>query len=96
MDNLEWLQNWYQQNCDGGWEHSYGVEIGTLDNPGWYVNIDLKDTQYADLQRPKLSQDRGENDWFNCSIVDGVFKGVGDSLKLNKIIQTLKEWIQED
>ena len=31
---LEWLMNWYESNCDGDWEHSYGVKIESLDNPG--------------------------------------------------------------
>ena len=45
MDILCWLQNWYHSNCDGGWEHLYGVKIDTLDNPGWSVAIDLEDTE---------------------------------------------------
>ncbi|MFE2849501.1 Imm53 family immunity protein, partial [Streptomyces scopuliridis] len=32
---LDWLQNWYTQQCDGDWEHEWGVKIATLDNPGW-------------------------------------------------------------
>lgn len=47
-DNLlEWLQDWYLQQCDGEWEHFYGVKIETLDNPGWYIEIDLNDTTLA-------------------------------------------------
>jgi len=34
----------YRGQCDGDWEHSYGVKIETLDNPGWLVTIDLTDT----------------------------------------------------
>ena len=48
MDILIWLQNWYKQQCDGCWEHLYGIEIGNLDNPGWTVKIDLSDTSYED------------------------------------------------
>jgi hypothetical protein len=33
-DLLRWLQDWHAGQCDGDWEHSYGVDIGTLDNPG--------------------------------------------------------------
>ncbi|KAA2301834.1 rhodanese-related sulfurtransferase, partial [Clostridioides difficile] len=25
MDTLKWIQSWYYENCDGDWEHSYGV-----------------------------------------------------------------------
>ncbi|MFE4959105.1 Imm53 family immunity protein [Streptomyces sp. NPDC056653] len=31
---LDWLQNRYAQQCDGDWEHEWGVKIATLDNPG--------------------------------------------------------------
>lgn len=41
---LQWIQEWYKSNCDGYWEHMYGVKIDTLDNPGWIVHIDLIDT----------------------------------------------------
>ena len=45
------MQDWYLQMCDGDWEHSYGVEIKTLDNPGWNVEIDLTGTLFEDLNR---------------------------------------------
>jgi len=32
---MERIQDWYRRQCDGDWEHSYGVKIETLDNPGW-------------------------------------------------------------
>jgi hypothetical protein len=47
MGTLQQLQQWYQAHCDGEWEHAYGVEIGTLDNPGWSVRIDLVATPLA-------------------------------------------------
>ena len=50
LSNIEWLQQWYQKNCDGEWEHLYGIEIETLDNPGWHVKIDLEETSSARLQ----------------------------------------------
>lgn len=36
--------NWYVRECDDDWEHSYGVKIDTLDNPGWTIAIDLRET----------------------------------------------------
>ena len=29
------LQKWYKSQCNGDWEHSFGIKIETLDNPGW-------------------------------------------------------------
>jgi len=44
MNAIIELQNWFKAQCNGEWEHKLGVEIETCDNPGWIVNIDLKDT----------------------------------------------------
>ncbi len=96
MNEIEWLQKWYHQNCNGEWEHSYGIEIGTLDNPGWYVNIDLNETQYENLQMEEVIQEKGDNDWIRCVISDGVFRGAGDSLKYKEILQIFKNVIEKE
>lgn len=44
MSPLTWLQEWYYSQCDGDWEHCYGVKIYASDNPGWCVNIDMLGT----------------------------------------------------
>ncbi len=44
---LNWISNWYQEQCNGEWEHSFGIKIGTIDNPGWEVNIDIEETNYV-------------------------------------------------
>jgi Immunity protein 53 len=41
LSTRELLEKWYRARCNGDWEHQWGVEIGTLDNPGWRVHIDL-------------------------------------------------------
>ncbi|MFW6720090.1 immunity 53 family protein [Streptomyces sp. MAR4 CNY-716] len=41
---LRRLDGWYAAQCDGDWEHGYGVRIETLDNPGWLVRVDLVGT----------------------------------------------------
>ncbi len=48
-DILAWLQDWYRSRCDGTWEHSYGVKIDTLDNPGWLVTVDLGERSLTKL-----------------------------------------------
>jgi len=46
---LTWLQAWYPVQCDGDWEHEFGVRVETLDNPGWSLRIDLDGTAMAGL-----------------------------------------------
>ena len=50
MDTLAWIENWYQSQCHGDWEHDYGIKIETLDNPGWRVVIDLAGTELEQLE----------------------------------------------
>jgi hypothetical protein len=45
-DNIfDWLQQWYISQCDGEWEHDEGIKIQSSDNPGWIVEINVKDTE---------------------------------------------------
>ena len=80
MTNIELIQEWYKNQCNGDWEHEYGVKIETLDNPGWIVSIDLVDTflQGFEYQYSK----KGEEDWMELVSDGEVFRGAGDFLKL--------------
>lgn len=60
---LTWCQAWYASQCNGDWEHQYGVKITTLDNPGWTVQIDLNDTALAGRTRDRNQVHRSEHDW---------------------------------
>lgn len=94
MDQIEWLEKWYQQACNGYWENFYGIEIGTLDNPGWYISVDLKETQYENLKMKEILWEKGKDDWMRCEISNGIFRGVGDSLKLRQIVQIFRNVVE--
>ncbi len=51
---IDRLQNWYSSQCDGYWEHSYGIKIETLDNPGWACFIDLLGTNMESFSFEKI------------------------------------------
>jgi hypothetical protein len=57
---LERLQRWYESHCDDEWEHAHGVRIGTLDNPGWSIEVNLDGTAVRD--RPFDRHQDGEGD----------------------------------
>jgi hypothetical protein len=86
------IQNWYQSQCDGDWEHVFGVTIDTLDNPGWHVTINLEDTNLEDKLFSEIKTDNSEEDWFICRVTDKKFEGAGDPQKLEKIVQIFLEW----
>ncbi len=80
------LQNWYLINCDGDWEHGYGVSIETLDNPGWKVKINLDDTCLTELQYEK-QVDNGTFDWLFIKVNEKQFEDAGDTSKLTTILE---------
>lgn len=92
MDVLNWLQEWYRQNCTDKWEHFYGVKINTLDNPGWYVKIDLADTTLENKKFSEIKIDNGDNDWIFCKVENSIFEGCGDSTKLTALLETFQDW----
>ena len=55
MDSLTQLQKWYLSQCDGDWEHTYGIGIGTLDNPGWSLKINLVGTSCSGREFTRYS-----------------------------------------
>ncbi len=87
---LIWIQEWYSKNCDGLWEHSYGVEINTLDNPGWSVKIDLAETEWENISIEYKLTDNGEDDWYAYSVKDKLFSGAGDCNKLEKLLNIFR------
>jgi hypothetical protein len=66
MNSLEWLQQWYLDQCDDEWEHQFGVVIETLDNPGWLVKNDL-----AGMSMQGVSLRLGDEQGINHQGVDG-------------------------
>ena len=74
MSSLERLQDWYLRQCNGDWEHVCGVRIETLDNPGWSVEIDLKETPLARREFESLGSEKTEDDWLFLSRSGESFK----------------------
>ena len=74
LTTLDRLCKWYSAQCDGEWEHQYGLKIETLDNPGWIIRIDLNGTTLAAARHePRLVVSRSENDWIRASIESSHF-----------------------
>lgn len=49
--NIEIIDNFYKQHCNGEWEHLYGFTIETCDNPGWLLTITDLDIYNKSIQR---------------------------------------------
>ncbi len=80
------LQEWYLSQCDNDWEHSYGIKIDTLDNPGWTVTIDLAGTKLEGLVSARQRIDRDEDDWAQYEVRGQQFIACGGPLNLEELI----------
>lgn len=94
MSLLELIQNWYNSNCDGDWEHMHGVKIDTLDNPGWKIEINIIDTSVEEKYFESIKNYIDDENWINCMVIDGVFKGWGDPFRLEEILKIFKDWVE--
>jgi hypothetical protein len=103
---MTWLQNWYTAQCDGAWEHHYGITIGTLDNPGWYVVINLVETPSEAAEFEPVVRHRSEEDWVECRVVEAEaegkwigdvgglqYRGAGGPHNLLEIVHIFREWV---
>jgi hypothetical protein len=90
---LTGLARWYEANCDGDWEHEYGVSIETLDNPGWAIKIDLTDTLLS-AELFDVHEDRYESDreWLRCWKDGSVFQAACGPLRLEDAIEIFLQW----
>jgi Immunity protein 53 len=84
---IEWLMTWYKSRCDGEWEHQHGIHLGTIDNPGWHLNVSLEGTPKADVVIPRMLVERSDDDWIAVEVKDNVFKAHGGPENLSEMIQ---------
>jgi hypothetical protein len=98
MTTLESLQEWYVSQCNEDWEHTYGIDIGTLDNPGWSLKVDLADTPLEGVSYPGHSYGVGakneptSQDWLVCKVENRKFVGNGGPKKLEEMIGVFLAW----
>lgn len=91
------LQSWYAGQCNGDWEHTYGLRIGNIDNPGWSVEIDLIDTDLYETEFGKVDIQRAdEDDWLSCWVSEGKFCGACGPLNLTEVVQIFSDWAREN
>jgi hypothetical protein len=93
-NSLDRLEQWFRSMCNGDWEHTYGLKIETLDNPGWIVTIDLRDTPLFGLPFSAIRQDHTESDWLQCEIFEGNFRGTGGLDRLDEILKIFLDWAE--
>ena len=106
---LSKLQAWFRLHCDGEWEHSEGIIIETLDNPGWQISISLKGTllEYIDFTEVKIGnpeKDCLQNDywekpserWMHCYKSEHLLIGQCSPEMLETTVNAFLKWFDEN
>ena len=94
MNLLLRLQRWYGSYCDGDWEHTYGITIGTIDNPGWTLSVNIEDTDLEEAVYESVTVERSPEDWYQCFVREKIFEGAGGAGNLTDLISTFLEWAE--
>ena len=102
MNSLQELQDWYLSQCNEDWEHTYGVSIKTLDNPGWSLEVELTDTDLDAKEFKEQSYGVGddakssEDNWIICKVKENKFIGYGGPRKLEENISVFLGWAKSN
>jgi len=99
MGVLDDIQDWFEAQCNGDWEHTFGIKIENMDDPGWYVEFDLRDTILED-QSFEVLQDGWDSiesqpcaeSWIICKVENEKFVGMGDVRRLEQILRVFLQW----
>ncbi len=95
MNTVERLQKWYLSQCNGDWEHGYGVKIDTLDNPGWHISIDLVGTDLKLKSFTPVRTETTETDWITRKIEGDRFEGFCGPLNLDRTLEIFLQWVHD-
>lgn len=95
MNNLSRLQGWYNSMCNDDWEHTYGISITNIDNPGWAFTVELAGTYLYDANFENVKiQREDDNNWVLCRVIDGVFDACGGPLNLDEMLSIFLAWAE--
>ena len=88
---LERFQDWYAAQCYGDWEHGSSISIGSLDNPGWTVRIDLEGTELEHATFFGQARETPES-WFHCRVDGTVFTAACGPHDLETVLTIFLDW----
>jgi len=92
MTSLERIQAWYAAQCNGDWEHDEGVSIATIDNPGWSVKVNLRETDLEGRQFSRIELERNEQDWIHAWRTGSEFHIACGPLNLEEALALFCDW----
>jgi len=93
MSEFHWLMKWYADQCNGDWEHQFGVKIETLDNPGWSITIDLAGTPLEGRSYARVDHNvESEVSWWACRTEGKQWRAACGPTDLATVIGLFRDW----
>lgn len=96
--DLTSLIDWYKRSCDGDWEHTYGVKLETLDNPGWWLTVDLIGTELDGATMNEISEGcdsdayPDHSQWIHCRVSDNKFSAACDPDQVSRLFREFDQF----
>lgn len=90
QQTLRGLERWFSSNCDGDWEHQFGIRIESLDNPGWLATVDLTGTPGEGFLIETASERDSEPSWLRVWSDGQVLSMACDPTRLRDGIQRIE------
>ena len=94
-ENIKWLLKWLESQYKVSWQGQHVVSVGTLDNPGWTLQVKVNETILQNQLFSEIIIYRTEHDWIDCFVRDGWFMGAGGPHNLPEIVQIFRNWVTE-
>lgn len=93
-DRMEFLRGWYSRQCDGEWERQHGVEIGTLDDPGWRLAVDVTGTDLEGAILERRVVERSDLDWLHAWCDGSQFHAAGGPNNLAEAVAAFRTFVE--
>lgn len=98
INDLEWLETWYRQQCNGDWEHRKGMllqPLRTCGQHGWQLRIELGGTTAAGFAPRHLALCAIDGViprmWLRCTLNSYQFKGEGGDVE--ELVGVFRNWV---
>ena len=93
MDELIWLMDWYNSQCNNSWERQFGVQLTTTDNPGWHLTVNLEQTHLEALDFERVEH-LGDDSWWQCWTQDKQFLASCGPRDLPAVLAVFRKWAE--
>ena len=92
------LTEWFSSQCNGDWEHCYGISIRNNDGQSWSFEIGIAETELENQLFESVDIRRSERDWVSCSVkptvLGNLFEGSSGILNLPEMLKIFRDWAE--